>query len=185
MTVDMVAFNSGIGRKRFGFGNSESAFPLRSLLLVAVTCMVVFVAGCSAINLGRVLWIDWPERGDKYYLLKEAFLSSGGPDAAKRSFDHQMNPVVNLFFSLRNETNRYVVRSVWIDPYGQEYRTIRRTYAIDKESKKSIDRRPQTGSTMRVHSITTEELYQRKPGLWKVALLIDGELARRFEFTVR
>ena len=102
----------------------------------------------------------------------------------KTVFDHHLNPVVNLWFTLANEKNKYVAESRWIDPAGDEFRTIRRTYDINEEGKRSVDRRDRKG-TPRVHTMSVQQLYEHKPGLWKVALYIDGELARRFEFSVR
>ena len=55
---------------------------------------------------------------------------------------------------------------------------------INEEGKRSVDRRDRKG-TPRVHTMSVQQLYEHKPGLWKVALYIDGELARRFEFSVR
>jgi hypothetical protein len=90
---------------------------------------------------------------------------------------------VNLYFIPKNEKNVYKAESVWFDPMGQEYRTIRQTYDLQQETKKGDDR--QKGGSTRVHTMTTRELYNHKPGLWKVALYLDDQLVRRLSFTVR
>ncbi len=77
----------------------------------------------------------------------------------------------------------YVTESRWYDPNDQEYRTIRVTYDRAEEGKKGITRAKE--GTTRVHTIGTKELFDHKPGLWKVTLYIDGQLTRRQNFFVR
>jgi hypothetical protein len=57
------------------------------------------------------------------------------------------------------------------------------TYDRQKESKKG-DERQASGST-RVHTVATKELYDHKPGLWKVELYIEKDLVRRLPFSIR
>ncbi|MBM3299512.1 MAG: hypothetical protein FJY85_06135 [Deltaproteobacteria bacterium] len=171
---------------------SRPGFAVMRLLMSGLLiCSVVLLPGCASLGLGNALglgrwkWIEKTAKDEKHYLLKDISLNAGASHIARESFDHYMHPVINLVFALRNEKNHYVAESRWIDPSGVEFRTIRTTHDIQAEGKKDIDRRSQTGSTTRVHSIGTQELYNQKPGLWKVELYIDGELARRLEFSIR
>jgi hypothetical protein len=147
--------------------------------------LILLASGCSAINPGKWKGIVKTAPDEKYYLVDNVFLTSGSSAYPKTAFDHNMNDVVNLFFAAKNEKNHYVAETKWIDPTGEEYRTIRTTHDVQQESKKSMDQRHISKGTTRVHTVTTKELYDRKPGLWKVVLYLDGELARRLEFTVR
>jgi hypothetical protein len=122
---------------------------------------------------------------EKYYLVGEVYLSPGSAYSAKEVFDHDMNDVINLCFTPRNEKNHYVVRTIWYDPAGQEYRSIRRTYDIVREGRKAVAPRRQGKGTPRVISVSVAELYAHKPGRWRVDLYLDGELAKKLEFTVR
>uniref|UniRef100_A0A7C4AQN4 Uncharacterized protein n=1 Tax=Desulfomonile tiedjei TaxID=2358 RepID=A0A7C4AQN4_9BACT len=152
-------------------------------LLVLVMLATGLIASCGAINPGKWKGIERTARDEKYYLVKDVFLTAGSAFTSKEIFDHNMNESINLFFTPTNEKNHYVTESVWIDPADVEYRTIRMTHDVQDESKKDMERKK--GGTPRVHTISTKELYDHKPGLWKVALYIDGELARRLTFTVR
>lgn len=181
----MVRFSSLHAQTQGELGPLDRSYGARYLSWGILLLALFLVASCGIINPGKWKGIEKTASDEKYYLLEDIFLSSGSADKVKQAFDHKMNPVINLVFIPRNEKNRYVAESVWYDPSGQEYRTIRKTYDIQEEGKKSIDRRPLRGGSTRVHTISTEELYQRKPGLWKVVLNLDGELARRLEFTVR
>jgi hypothetical protein len=89
---------------------------------------------------------------------------------------------VTLFFVPRHEPNRYVSKTVWHDPMGQEFRVIRKTYDLAQESKKGEER--DRNGTMRMHSMPVGELHRHKPGRWKVELFLDGVLARTCPFTV-
>ena len=182
---NMVRFSSLHTQTRVELGPLDRSRCTRYLSVSILLLALFMVASCGIINPGRWKGIEKTASDEKFYLLQDAYLSSGSPDSVKQAFDHKMNPVITLVFVPRNEKNHYVAESIWYDPSGQEYRTIRRTYDIQAEGKKKIDRRPLRGGSTRVHTISTEELYKRKPGLWKVLLYLDGELARRLEFTVR
>lgn len=145
--------------------------------------LVPIVAEGGALNLGPITPIVKTDSDEQFYLVKDAFLTSGSPAAARKTFDHSMHELVKLFFSPKDEKNFYVAESQWIDPLGIEYRTIRVTYDKQEETKHGIER-PKGGAT-RVHKMTTAELYAHKPGMWTVELSLDGKLARRLSFSVR
>jgi hypothetical protein len=153
------------------------------LLLGAVFIPMILLCGCGAINIGKWKGIEKTAADEKYYLVKEAFLTPGTAYGPKESFDHALNDVVNLCFKPNNEKNHYVAESRWFDPSGQEYRTIRQTYDLREENKKDQER-PKGGST-RTHTLTTKELVDHKPGMWKVALYMDDQLVRRLNFFIR
>jgi len=153
-------------------------------LWVAVLFTFALAAGCGALSLGKFKGIEKTSADEKYYLLKSAELTAGSAALPKTTFDHNMNESVNLLFTVKGEKNYYVAESVWFDPLGQEFRTVRRTYDIQQEGKKEATPRAFEG-TPRVHTVPVKELFDHKPGVWKVALYIDGELARRLEFSVR
>lgn len=171
---------------RWTSSNSGRPFPLAQICWSIVLWWALLFSGCAALGLGPVKGIEKTASDEKYYLLKDVFLSSGSVHFSKTAYDHNLNPFINLCFTLRNELNKYTAESRWIDPAGQEYRTIRTTHDIQQEGKRSIDRRNEFGGgTARIHTISTQELYNHKPGMWKVVLYIDGQLARRLEFAVR
>jgi hypothetical protein len=152
-----------------------------------VLCAIVLlfmVQGCTALNAGKWLGLLKTGKDEKFFLVKDAFLTSGSAYNQKDSFDHSMNEAINLFFTPRQEKNNYIAESIWTDPNGIEYRTIRSTYDIQVEQKKETGMSPRAGK-QRVHTISTKELFNHKPGMWKVTLFIDGELARRLTFTVQ
>ena len=150
----------------------------RSALLYACVLMIGLLAGgCGALGLGKYKGIERGASDEYYYLLKEIALSSSSINKPRDNFDHRMNDTISLFFIPRNEKPMYVAESIWYDPNDQEFRTIRTTYDRSEETKTGITR-PKEGTT-RVHSISTKELYNHKPGLWKVALYLDKQLARR------
>ena len=151
------------------------------LLVLASTLLLL--AGCGMFNLGKWKGIEKSSADEKYYLVKDAFLTAGSAYNRKETFDHNMNESVNLFFMPKMEQNTYVAESIWYDPNGEEFRKIRTTYDAQKESKKGDDRQA-SGST-RVHTMSTKELYDRKPGLWKVELYIEKDLVRRLPFSLR
>ncbi len=157
--------------QRWAFGTSILALALFT------------VSGCGVINPGKWKGIETTSKDEQYYLLKDVFLTPGSSAAAKDSFDHNVHETVNLFFVPRNETNHYTAESIWYDPSDQEFRTIRQTYDSQAEGKKGIERQ-KTGTT-RIHTLPTAELFNHKPGLWKVELFLDGKLARRMSFSVR
>ena len=154
-----------------------NAFPLFTCLFICV------LAGCGMVNLGKWKGIESSASDEYYYLVKDVYLSPGSAIGAKDNFDHNIHSMVNLCFTPRNETNHYTAESIWYDPSNIEYRKIRETYDSQKESKKGQNRNPK--GTMRIMSMPTEELYNHKPGLWKVELFLDDKLARRLTFTVR
>jgi hypothetical protein len=162
---------------------TETTLARRVLARMAVILMGVTIAGCGAINLGKWKGIETAGKDEEYYLLKTVSLTSGASHSPKEAFDHTMHDSVNLFFVPRNEPNTYTAESIWYDPSGIEYRTIRQTYDRQRESKKG-DEREATGTT-RVQSIPVADLYKHKKGLWSVALYLDGKLARRLSFSVR
>jgi len=145
--------------------------------------VAVILAGCGVINPGKWKGIETTGKDESYYLVKNIFLSAGSAAHPRDSFDHAVHDSVLLFFVPSNEKNHYVARTVWRDPSGQEFRTIRKTYDSKVEGDKAIAR-PKGGST-RVHAMPVKELWEHKPGLWKVELFIDDVLARRLPFRVR
>jgi hypothetical protein len=94
-----------------------------------------------------------------------------------------MHESINVFFVPRHETNTYVAETIWYDPSGQEFRTIRTSYDKQRETAKGEERAE--AGTRRVHSMPTKDLFQHKPGSWKVALKLDSKLVRRLDFTIR
>lgn len=160
--------------------------PLRFATATAILVAAVFMlSSCGVINPGKAIWIERTKPEEKYWLVKNVCVTPSSSYMAKKEFDHNMNPVVNVLFTPKNEKNHYVAETMWIDPLGQEFRTMRTTHDIEQEGKKSIDRRPISDGTPRMHTIPTKALYDHKPGLWKVKLYLDGELARVLEFAVR
>lgn len=180
-----------IRRYRMQVSQDSSTAPPRSkdtrtrLALMCIALLTVFPAltGCGAINPGKWQGIVRTESDEHFYLVKDAFLTSGSTANPRETFDHRMHELVNLVFMPKDEKNSYVAESRWIDPLGIEYRTIRMTYDKQEETKKGIER-PKGGAT-RIHTMPTAELYAHKPGMWKVALYLDGKLVRRLSFSVR
>jgi hypothetical protein len=155
---------------------------LRGIVL-ALLVVQVLLTGCTWLNLGKWRGIESVPADEHYYLLKDVFLTASSAFNPKEVFDHNMNETVNLMFSPKNEKNSYVAESIWYDPSGNEYKTIRITYDKKREQREGVER---TGSsTSRIHTMPTRDLFNHKPGMWKVALKLDGELARRLNFTIR
>lgn len=167
-----------------GMRHRWSAFPgrIRAIVLALLVAQVL-VSGCTWVNLGKWRGVEIPPPDEKYYLVKEVLLTASSAFSPKEMFDHNMNDTVNLLFSPKNEKNYYVAESVWYDPNGAEFHTIRRTY--DKKAEQREGNERPSGGSSRVHTMLTRDLYNHKPGIWKVALKLDGELARRLTFTVR
>lgn len=163
----------------------REGFTSAILLFTGVTLLLwlFFMSGCGVINPGKWKGIEKSAKDEKYYLVKDVFLTAGSAYLSKQTFDRNMNDSVNLFFTPISEKNHYVTETIWFDPNDHEFRTIRMTHDVQAESKQDFQRKK--SGTPRVHTISTKELYDHKPGLWKVALYIDGELARRLTFTVR
>jgi hypothetical protein len=158
-----------------------------ALLWTALAVTFLWIAGCSAlsgaINVGKWKGIERAGSDEEYYLAKDIFLTAGSAYNQRNSFDHFMHESVNVFFVPRHETNTYILETIWYDPTGQEFRTIRTTYDKQREIAKG-EERSEHGTT-RVHSMSTKELFNHKPGSWKVALYLDGKLVRKLDFTVR
>ncbi|MBI4961921.1 MAG: hypothetical protein HY913_01455 [Desulfomonile tiedjei] len=165
--------------RAYFIGTHRAVIVLWALMSVAF----LWLAGCDAINVGKWQPMVRTDSGEAYWLAKDVFLSAGSAANQRDAFDHNLHESVNLFFIPRNETNTYVAETIWYDPAGLEYRTIRATYDRQRESAKG-DERDKSGTT-RVHSMPTKELYEHKPGLWKAALKLDNELVRKLDFTVR
>ncbi|HMK35236.1 MAG TPA: hypothetical protein VK463_09235 [Desulfomonilaceae bacterium] len=165
-------------------GIQEYGNTFVKLAAVAI-CMVtfLFLEGCGVINVGKWKGIETTGRDESYYLVKDVFLTPGSAYTRKDSFDHSMNESVNLVFTPRDERNHYVAESKWFDPSGQEFRTIRKTYDVRQEAK-SGEERTKSG-TVRMHTMSTKEMVDHKPGMWKVELYLDDKLARRLTFSVR
>lgn len=151
---------------------------------LALLLLALALSGCGAVNLGKWKGFESTSSDEQYYLLKDVFLTGGSSVAHRDAFDHNLHEVVNLYFTPRNEKNTYVAESKWVDPNGLEFRTIRTTHDKKKEGKTG-EERSTTGSTTRVHTMPTAELFNHKPGIWKVSLYLDGKLARRLTFTLR
>jgi len=165
------------------FSSRKAGVLGMSLLRIALAATLVWLGGCGAINVGKWKGIERTGSDEEYYLAKDIFLTAGSAFSQRDSFDHNMHESINVFFVPRNETNTYIIETIWYDPAGQEFRTIRTTHDKQRESAKGDVRAP-TGTT-RVHSIPTKDLFEHKPGSWKVALYLDGKLVRKLDFTLR
>jgi hypothetical protein len=155
----------------------------KCFILIFAIIMMLGATGCGVINLGRWKGLEFSGKDEHYYMVKDIFLTAGSAYSPKEVFDHNINESVNLFFTPRNETNHYTAESIWYDPSGSEFRTIRLTYDKQKDQKKGDDWKD--SGTTRVHSLSTKEMVDHKPGLWKVALFLEGKLVRKLSFTVR
>ncbi len=156
---------------------------LKQSVLVFLLMSILLTTGCGAFNVGKLQWLVHTPSDEKYWMVKDIFLTAGSAYTRKDTFDHNMNEVVNLFFMPKDERNRYVAESRWYDPAGVEYRTIRTTYDMQQE-RSGGEERDKKGTT-RIHTMSTRELVDHKPGMWKVALYLNDELVRRLSFTVR
>jgi hypothetical protein len=154
----------------------------KALVCLALLVPILLSGGCDAVNLGKWRPIERPS-DQAYYLLKDAFLTASSAYNPRESFDHNLNDSVRLYFIPKDEKPSYVAESIWYDPAGREYRTIRTTYDKATEQKKGNER--VRSGTPRVHSMSTKELYEHKPGTWKVELYLDKQLARRLTFLVK
>ncbi len=150
--------------------------------LIGLVLIMPLMQGCGMINPGRWKGIEKTGRDEKYYMVKDVFLTPGSSNIRKESFDHGMNETINLVFIPSNERNRYTAETIWYDPSDLEFRTIRTTYDKQVENKTGAER--ERSGTTRIHTISTKELYDHKPGLWKVALYLEGQLVRRISFSV-
>jgi hypothetical protein len=155
----------------------------RLILHGMLALVVLLVAGCGAFSFGKLKWIEKTDSDEKFYLLKQAYLSGGSPQP-RTSFDHTILDTVYLIFVPANEKGHYVTKSVWYDPSGAEFRTIRETHDRQEETSRGEERNEKKGTT-RMHSISLLDLYHHMPGRWKVKLYIDSDLARKLDFSVR
>jgi hypothetical protein len=151
--------------------------------LLALTITIFLVSSCGMFNLGKWKGIEKTAADEKYYLVKDAFLSAGSAYNRRDNFDHNLNESVNLYFIPKMEPNTYVAESIWYDPNGEEFKTIRKTYDLQSETKKGDER--QKEGTTRVHTVSAKELFDHKPGVWKVALYLGKDLVRRLTFSLR
>jgi hypothetical protein len=163
-------------------GNQPVSLLRRTVSIFLLACLVS-VTECGAQSPGQWQPLVPNRPGESHWLVKDMFLTAGSAYTQKTSFDHAMNEAVNLFFVPRDERNHYVAHSRWIDPLGREYRTIRTTYDIQEERKSGEDREKK--GTTRIHTMSTRELVNHKPGMWKVELYLNDELVRTLTFTVR
>lgn len=154
-----------------------------SLSLVLLLTVMGHLSGCGALNLGKWRGIETSDADEKYYLVKDAFLTASSAALRRDNFDHTLQPTINLIFKPATEPGHYVTKSVWINPKGEEFKTIRETHDRQQETKQGIQR-DKDGST-RIHTISTQDLWTEGEGIWTVELYIDDELARRLEFTVQ
>jgi hypothetical protein len=167
----------------FVYGAMEiSSHNMRRLCMVLFT-ITLFLGGCGAISVGKWRGIERAAPDEAYYLVNDLFLTASSAFNPREVFDHNLNEAVHLYFTARDEKPTYVVKSVWQDPDGQEFRTIRTTYDKAREEKKGDQRTRKP--TPRIHSVATKELYAHKPGMWKVSLYIEDQLVRRLTFLVK
>jgi hypothetical protein len=163
--------------------NRKTSNGYRFLSAALLVLLFFSVGGCGVINPGKWKGIETTSSDEQHWLLKDSFLTAGSAAHARDDFDHTMQESVNVVFVAANEKNEYTVQTRWYDPSGQEFREIRRHYDVKAESKEGAERKK--GGTPRVHSMPTKELADHKAGMWKVAIILDGKLARRLSFSVR
>lgn len=118
--------------------------------------------------------------GEEPGLLKEFHLNPASIRTHKGTVYYLTNEFVSLVFVPRNEKPSYIAESRWYDPTDQEFRTIMVAYDRPEQTEKS----PESGY-FRVHSMPARELYDHRPGMWKVALYIDNQLAGTQTFFVK
>ncbi len=152
-------------------------------LCIIVFVIILFSGGCGAINVGKWKGIERTNPDEAYYLVNDVFLTATSASNPREIFDHNLNDSVYLYFTPKDEKPTYVTESVWKDPDGQEYRTIRETYDKAREQRKGIERTKKT--TPRIHTMSTQELYAHKPGMWTVSLYLEKQLVRRLTFLVK
>jgi len=170
-------------RGRFMSDPDAQSGPSRIRCFVLLFMTAFFAYGCGVINPGKWKGIEFAGSGEQYYLLKDIFLTAGSSAHPKDHFDHTMDDAVNLVFIPKNETNEYTTESRWYDPNDQEYRKMRQHYSVRAEGREGFERKK--GGTPRVHTMSAKELADHKTGIWKVALYLDGKLARKMSFSVR
>ena len=170
--------------QRRGGGDGVFRLSVRGWLasLILTVALITLMQGCGAFNPGKFKWIEKTAKGEEFYLVKDMFMTPGSAHIRKQSFDHAMNETINLVFIPSNEKNTYVAESIWYDPSDVEFKTIRTTFDKEKENKAGFER--DKAGTTRIHTMPTKELHDHKPGLWKVALYLEGRLVRTMTFTV-
>ena len=176
----MISSGNGLcsDRKRVFFRALKRAF------CVLIVCSVVSSSlGCGIINVGKWQGIVRTDPDEAYYLVKSAILTAGSAAHPRKHFDHYLQDSVHLIFTPARERRHYISKTIWYDPSGEEYKTMRQTHDRKKEEDQGIDRKP--GAVAREYSMSLHELWKHKPGLWKVELYLDNELARRLAFSVR
>lgn len=165
-------------------GSSERALSRDRVLLAAPIAMlailVVLPAGCKLL---RPMMPVERDHDVEHHLLKKIGLTSYSSAYPRKVFDHDLDEEVNLTFVPDNEKNDYVSRTVWFDPLGEEFRTIRQSYKKVRETLDTLER-PKGGST-RTHTMSVKEMWEHRPGMWTVELYLDDRLARRLTFNVR
>jgi hypothetical protein len=161
---------------------SGSLGPL-FFLLISIISISLSLAGCGVLNLGEWKGIETSDPDEKYYLVKDAFLTASSAAMRRDDFDHTLQPVINLVFIPANEPGHYVTKSIWYAPDGSEFDVIRQTHDRRQEANAGEQRKKE--GTTRIHTISTQDLWEKGEGLWKVELYIDDELAKRIEFTVQ
>jgi hypothetical protein len=152
------------------------------LRISAVLLLGSFLAGCGYFTLGKYRGIEWTPKDEKYYLLKDVQVSTGSSLQPRKSFDHTMQDSVVVSFVAKDEKFHYVTKTIWKDPSGLEYHVIRQTHKLADEKEQGAER-PKEG-IRRIHSMSTQDLFAHKPGLWTVEIYIDDDLARRLTFSV-
>jgi hypothetical protein len=120
---------------------------------------------------------------EKHWLISKINMSAGTASNPRETFDHAMHDNVVIAFQPANEKNEYITKTIWYDPSGIEFRTIRQSHSIRTENPDGTDRSRK--GTTRVHSIPLKDLFKHEPGQWRVELYLDDELARRLDFSVR
>ncbi len=160
-----------------GVRHSTASIGLLISILMGGLC------SCSLINPGPITpWVRTDE-DENHWLVKNIRLGAGMSAANRSSFDHAIDDKIVLMFVPNNEKNRYVTKSVWHDPMGLEYRTVRQAHDLKTEIPDGSERYKH--GTPRFHTMVVKDLYRHKPGPWKVELFPDDKLARRLNFEVR
>lgn len=122
-------------------------------LCMVVLVVILFSGGCGAINVGKWRGIERAASDEAFYLVNDVFLTATSAFSRREIFDHNLNESIHLYFTPKDEKPTYTTESVWQDPDGQEYRTIRATYDKVREQRKGIEREKK--STPRIHTMPT------------------------------
>jgi hypothetical protein len=120
----------------------------------ALTIVVlVLFAGCGIINPGKWKGIESTDKDEHYWLLSNALLTAGSAAHPRDSFDHTVHRAISVLMTPANEKNHYVTKTIWYDPMGVEYRTIRQTHDKQQEGGTGMDR-PKGGAVCLPKSCT-------------------------------